>query len=142
MTSYDFNDESIYDKYDVPAESTSDNTKMVIRRGVVDFSKQNMANAQVANVINIYTGEIVHDVLTRVITGCTALTTLDIGYAGGAEVATEFIGTTANFFNANVTLVPTYFAADNVVTLAVNNGTTLAAGKVEVMAVITESLFD
>ena len=139
---FDFYNTEEYGPYEVPAEATADATKMVVRRGIVDFSKQSVANAQVANAIRIYAGEIVHNVVTRVITAeGVANSECDIGFGGGGEVADQFAITTVNSFNANVTLVPAYFAAANAVTLMPNNGTTPNSGKVEVMAIITKSLF-
>lgn len=143
MTVYfDFYNTEEYGTYEVPAEATSDTTKLIVRRGIVDFSKQAVAATQVANAIKLYTGEIVHDVLCRTITAeSTTNGAVDVGFNGGAEVAADFDIETANNFNANVTLVPAYFAANNAVTLTPNNAATCNTGKVEVMAVISTSLF-
>jgi hypothetical protein len=143
MTVYfNFYDTSEMGEYNVPHESTSDNNKLTVRRGIVDFAKQSVAATQVANAIKLYTGEIVHDVMCRVITAeSTSNGAVDVGFNGSAAVAADFDIETANNFNANVTLVPTYFAADNAITLTPNNAAACNTGKVEVMAIITKSLF-
>ena len=139
---FDFYNTEEYGEYEVPQEATADATKQIIRRGIVDFSKQSVAATQVANAIRIYAGEIVHDVHCLTITAeDTTNGAVDVGFAGGAEVAADFDIETANNFNSNVTLVPAFFAADNAVTLTPNNGAACNTGKVEVMAVIYKSLF-
>jgi len=141
MTTYNFTDGSIAGH--APAESTpGDINTITIRRGIVNSVNQNLANADVAQVIKLNAGEVVLDVWARMITAeTTAHCDCNLGFGGGVEVGDELVtaDSSANtmFYNANFT--PYYFATANYVTLAPNNGVTMDTGVVEVCAIVTKA---
>lgn len=141
MTAYKFYDGSIAG-CQIPQEATpGDLNEFKIRRGFVDTTKQNLANADVAQAIKINAGEIVSAIWYRVITAeGTANAKLDLGFNGGTEGATDLAVTPANTIGADMPNFdgPYYFAATNYVTLSPTNGVGVDAGVFEVCAVVSK----
>ena len=142
MAAYKFYDGSIKGNA-IPQEATpGDLNEFKIRRGFVDTTKQNLANADVAQAIKINAGEIVSAIWYRVITAeDTSNAKLDLGFNGGTEAGTDFAVTPANTIGADMPNFagPYHFAAENYVTLSPTNGVGVDAGVFEVGAVVSKS---
>ena len=142
MTTYNFTDGSVA-RHPIAQESTpGDLNGITVRRGIVNSAIQNLANADVAQVVKINAGEIVLDVWARMITAeSTANCDCNLGFGGGAEVGDELVtaDSAANTVFHNATFAPIHFNAANMITLSPNNAVTMDTGVVEICALITKS---
>ena len=136
MTTYNFHTDVVGKQ----ATSTPGEVRPKVRRGFCDTTKQALAAADIAQVVPIYAGEVVLHLWMRVITvDATSNPELDLGFAGGAQCATNIVVTTANAFTHNVTFAAIAFAANNYVTLCPQNGVAIDAGVFEVCALVVKS---
>lgn len=139
MTNYNFQNGSITDVLPTPIATPGDLSTVVVRRGVVDGSKQTLtAGTDVAQVFPVYAGEVILCVWTRVKTAETANAEVEVGIDAGQEFAANVPITTAN---AVVTVADRgYHVGSNAkLTLFPNNGVDMDAGVVEVAAMISKS---
>jgi len=144
-TTYNFTDGSIAN-VPVPPETTLHENRIVIRRNIIDLSKQTLSctDDDIAQVINIPAGTTVLRAYARVLTG-EASTTVNLGTGVLATAwGTNIAPTTANVDTIiGGTAAPKYFsAADTIDLVATTAGgaTSMAAIKIEVMAEMVKNL--
>jgi hypothetical protein len=137
MSTYNFANGSIAGTRRSNQASPGDSNTMQIRRGFVDTTKQNLANADVAQCIAITAGEVVTQCWIRTITAdATSNATIDVVIDGTTVVADHATGT-ANSIKSNA--VPIHVGNSGYISLSPTNGVAIDAGVFEVCAVVTKS---
>ena len=142
MTTYNFyTNSSLQFNGGKPATATPGDTSTIkVRRGICDTTKQQLNNADVAQVVPVFAGEVVLDMYARVITADTTTNLdLEVGFGGGTELGQNVATTPANLLHTNGNFVPLYFAANNYATIMPNNAVACDAGVFEVVLVVTKS---
>lgn len=137
MSTYNFANGSIAGTRRSNQASKGDSNTVQIRRGFVDTTKQNLANADVAQCISIEAGECVVKTWIRTITAdSTSNATIDV-VIDGTTVVADHATATANSIKSNA--VPIHVGNSGYVSLSPTNGVAIDAGIFEVAVMVTQS---
>lgn len=146
-STYVFYDGSI-DGQMKPAQCTTEDNTLVIRRIIVDCSKQNLdaGNGDVAEVIPIPAGTTVLAAWIRIITAETTNGTVDLGYGGSVNAWGDALAVDSaanSILGATHDWVPVYFASADTIDVVATTDTAdvdIDGAKFEVVAVMLNSL--
>lgn len=145
MATYVFYDGSIAGTQ-IPAQYTLEDNRLVVRRVIVDCSKQTLdaGDGDIAQVIPIPAGTTVLACWLRVITAETANGTCDLGYGGSNQWGDALALDTAagGILGATHDWVPIYFASADTIDVTATTDTAdvdLDGAKFEVVAVMLKS---
>lgn len=138
MATYNFTDGSLPGQV-VPAETTLHENKVVIRRNILDFSRQTLdaGVGDVAQAINIPANTTVKRAYIRVLTAETANGTCDLGYGGGVNTWGNALSLAAANVIVGGTDAPVFFAAADTIDVVATTDTAdvdLDGAKIEVIA--------
>lgn len=147
MATYVFYDGSIAGQMQ-PADCTLEDNRLVIRRCIVDCSKQNLdaGDGDVGQVIPVDAGTTVVACWIRVITAETANGTCDLGYGGSVNAwgdALALDSAAGSILGATHDWVPIHFASADTIDVKATTDTAdvdLDGAKFEVVAVMLKAL--
>lgn len=138
MATYNFTDGSLPGQV-MPAETTLHENKVVVRRNILDFSKQTLdaGVGDVAQAIKVPANTTVLRAGIRVITAETANGTCDLGYGGAVNKWGNALSLAAANAIVGGTDAPVFFAAEDTIDVAATVDTAdvdLDGAKIEVFA--------